>query len=351
MRGEDVMGTPEYSSYTLSQRMLDAAICSYAIQPDVQGAFFPDLKYWDPVGSAGDPILFSRGSFDIDAGFLVTTQDNWVVLSLRGTLGGFSYTNFDTFISFLLDWLEDDETRLVPMFIGRTMIGNVHKGFLEAAQTLWSAVAPDLLKIDWSRYQGLLVTGHSKGAALAPLMAALVQGNLGGANGPRQVQVHGFAMPLVGDPMFAAWYANSGLGACTTRYQRAHDLVPFVPPYQSWDVFKHLKSEPSNWHAWLLCNVLRDLSDGIAAGYEPVGSLIYYPGQNPFGQSPVTGPGAITGSQAAILAAVYYGYDKEIAQAHNAIHSYWPALFQQPNPSQSLDQLTANLETRLIAKA
>ncbi|MCB2086417.1 MAG: lipase family protein [Sphingomonadaceae bacterium] len=340
-----------YSSYTLSQRMLDAAISAYAIQPDVPANFFPDLKYWDPIGAASNPILFSRGSYDTDAGFLVTTQDNWIVLSLRGTLSGFSYTNLESFISFILDWWEDDETRLVPMFIGRTMIGNVHKGFLEAAQTLWSAVAPHLFAIDWSKYNGLLVTGHSKGAALAPLMAAFVKGYLGGGNGPKQMQVYGYAMPLAGDPMFAAWYRNNGLDACTTRYQRAHDIVPFVPPYQSWNIFQHLTSEPGNWDAWLLCNVLKDLGDGISTGYELIGSPIFYTGQNPVGLSPVTGPGAITGSQAAILAAVYYGHGEEIAKAHSAVHSYWPALFQQPNPELSLDELTAKVEAELVGKA
>ena len=97
--------------------------------------------------------------------------------------------------------------------------------------------------------------------------------------------------------------------------------------------------------------MLKDLGDGISTGYELIGSPIFYTGQNPVGLSPVTGPGAITGSQAAILAAVYYGHGEEIAKAHSAVHSYWPALFQQPNPELSLDELTAKVEAELVGKA
>lgn len=316
------------AAITTAQRMLDAAICAYSVGP---GGYVATPFYSESVGWSDTPVGIPNGPYAIDAALVGQTDDNWAVLSLRGTLS--SYDSFSTFAAFIDDWLQDDETELVQMITPNgTPFGNVHQGFLNATKALWWDVQQALQSFDWGTLEGLRITGHSKGAAMAFLFAALVSAEMG-SDGPKVIEVHGFAAPLAGDPCFAAAYNNAKLGQNTTRYQRAHDLVPFLPPYTTFDLFDWIDL----WNIrfdFELDSVLLYLADTVTTGYELVGSLEYYPDgtpDDPF-PAPLTGDIAQWQAQADILAAIQAGAKNTIAAAHSAAMSYWPSVFGQNPP-------------------
>jgi hypothetical protein len=92
-----------------------------------------------------------------------------------------------------------------------TSLGKVHKGFWLAYQSLadkigaWLAEAPP---------RRLIVTGHSLGAAMATVMAAL----------HKDVELITFGCPLVGDRRFAEAFGREAL-----RYVDCADVVTTVP--------------------------------------------------------------------------------------------------------------------------
>ncbi len=220
---------------TIPQRMLDAAICAYNVNS--LGPFKPKSQYWDPIKIIGKPDFFLAGSGKdkIDAAFLGVTSDNWVVLSLRGTLP--SFDNWESFAAWVKDWLQDDETKPVHWDYAGVHLGHVEKGFHRAMMKLWPKIKSKMDAIDWQSVKGIQIAGHSKGAAMTFLAAALVRITYPAA---KAINVNAFAAPLAGLPDFAAWYRNSGLHSTTTRYQRIYDLVPFLPPTAAWDIFDNL---------------------------------------------------------------------------------------------------------------
>ena len=186
-------------------RALGAAICAYNIPPD-ESCF--DATYWDPIGAKGQAIVVAGGEECIDAAFVAATTDDWVVLSLRGTIG--DYTSLHGLFSFIDDWWEDDESRLClfdPMLGGTPSdeYGKVHYGFQRAMRHLWPKIkaALESPEIDLANKKGIQITGHSKGAALTFLAAMLVSLHFPNV---KKIGVHAFAAPQAGDADFARAY-------------------------------------------------------------------------------------------------------------------------------------------------
>lgn len=226
----------DFSKYTMPERMLGAAISAYDISFSNGVQFDPEAKYWGLVGANPSSVKpYTDGRHHLDAAFVAVTEDDWVVLSFRGTLS--TYDNWDSFLAFLEDWLQDGETRPVCMTAGGQAIGNVEQGFLDALNALWNDLGAALDGIDWSSVKGIQITGHSKGAAMTFLAAAMIRVMYPAA---REINVSAFAAPLAGQPDFAAWYRANQLGASTVRYQRMYDIVPFLPPSGAWDIFDNL---------------------------------------------------------------------------------------------------------------
>lgn len=313
------------TTYTIPQRMLDAAICAYAI--DSKGQFNPDNQYYAPIGIDGDVKVLEGGDYEIDAGFIATTKadpttaEQWVVLAFRGTLASFHFDSWNSICAFIDDWWQDDETRMVPMSVDNTIIGHVEQGFKQGLDKLWLVIAAELDKVDWSKVSGIQITGHSKGAAMTFLAAAMIKIKYPKA---RTIQVHAFAAPLAGDPAFASWYDNNHLGVATTRYQRIDDIVPYLPPSVSWNLFHHL---PGTWHPFgiLIEAELKTLSWNVHGGYQEVGSLVaLVTDDRTNSQMRIRGDQTL---RHAIIHAIRVGDGERIAHAHSAVKSYWPALF------------------------
>ena len=125
--------------------------------------------------------------------FLVRSP-SFAVLAFRGTQQE------------LRDFLTDADAVRIPI-----AAGEVHRGFEEALDSVWDAIA-GALPADVP----LFYTGHSLGAALAILAA--------GRRAPRAAYV--FGAPRVGDAAFAASLANVKL----YRVVDGSDVVTTVPP-------------------------------------------------------------------------------------------------------------------------
>ena len=331
---------------TPAQRMIDAAICAYSIRPT---GYFPAPFFAQPVGFVAPPYTLTDGEADIDAGLLGITDDNWAVLSLRGTLS--HYDSFSQFISVIYDWLQDDETHFVPLISSDgTNLGKVHKGFHKATMKLWPYFRSIMRSFDWSNLNGLRITGHSKGAGMTFIFAALANAekNYMKAGGPKNIEVHAFAAPLAGNPDFATKYHSQGLNKTSIRYQRPRDIVPFLAPYLSFDLLHQVDLWDARFD-FELDAAIEYLRLTVTRGYELVGDLEFYPDHTAGSPWPNPIPGH-TGqilAQAAILGAIQGGYKDEIAAAHSAINSYWPAIFKQDLPKPSLEVLTAGFEAAL----
>lgn len=318
------------TQHSLEQRMLDAAIAAYGVHKTWIGC---DSKYWDPIHV--DTVHgFIEGSDGIDAAYVATTTDCYAVLGLRGTLS--THKTWEELWRMMLDWWQDDKTRLIPWVLGGEVV-HVHKGFHEALMALWPEIRHHLTKgaIDWPTCRGLLIAGHSKGAALTSMAAAMIAANISEI---RKIDVYAYAQPLAGAVDFVNWTSRHPVIASTNRYQRAHDIVPFAPPYDSWDIFDHIRPG-GTIESHVLYDALQLAGYQMWKGYHLIGDLSYYPGADPSTSQRITGQAAIDGSQKAIEAAVYWGLQDEIAAAHSAEYSYWPALFGKPNPPPTLTDI------------
>lgn len=111
----------------------------------------------------------------------------------------------------LKDWLIDFEA-IPNKWSGQ---GLVHKGFEDALQLVWDKIAASL-KTNVPSDCPLFIAGHSLGAALATLAAALLQ--------PRALYT--FGSPRVGDNTFGATLSS----VKNFRVVNNRDLVPTQPP-------------------------------------------------------------------------------------------------------------------------
>ncbi len=330
---------------TTAQKMIDAAICAYSI---VGKEYQPIFFFNEPVRWVDGPQVISGGEERIDAGLIGETDDGWVVLSLRGTLSTFD--GIQSFLAFFEDWRQDDETLQVPFDPpGSGGFGKVHQGFLDAVMALWPCIEKYLIARDWSKLEGLRITGHSKGAAMSFLCAVLVHYSKSSLpkGGPKQIEVHAFAAPLAGDSVFAQRYDDIHLEEHTFRYQRESDLVPFLPAYTTFDVL----------HKWPFelehpkIDAVRLILEFTHRGYKLVGALEFYPDHTAVLQwpAPLGGDTGQDAAQTAILRVIHAGAVGQIADAHSAINSYWPSIFAHEMPALPAQKLAEAVHAAQVA--
>jgi hypothetical protein len=105
--------------------------------------------------------------------------------------------------------------------------GLVHRGFLDALDRVWPALAPAVADAG----PELLITGHSLGGALATLAAAQMA-----AAGAAPTALYTFGAPRVGDTAFGRVLD----GVPVHRFVNGRDLVPLVPTPGPLVRFKHI---------------------------------------------------------------------------------------------------------------
>ena len=148
------------------------------------------------IGFSGCEFFDANG---LQAFFTVDPVKRLGVLAYRGTQA-----------DELKDTLTDANAFLRP-WLG---VGRVHKGFGDMLAGKWRDI---LTVIDSHRNIRMLYTGHSLGAALATLSAAL----------HRPDALYTFGSPRVGDAAFAASMA----GLSHERYVDCSDVVCRIPPW------------------------------------------------------------------------------------------------------------------------
>ena len=203
---------------TLNCRLL----CACEIVEEIQNAKtlppFPDPSiynplYYTPIGFLKPPRLIAGGPVgDIDACIVGTNADG-VILAFRGTLmPAFDWPS-------ILDWIQNflAVTISVP-----GLPGKVHAGFFLAVTTIWKDVLAEVQAQMKDSGKGLIVTGHSKGAAMATIASMLLHN----AGVPVQ-DVVTIASPNAGNSDFATAYDAI---FTQTRYTNHLDIVPFLPP-------------------------------------------------------------------------------------------------------------------------
>lgn len=107
-------------------------------------------------------------------------------------------------------WQADFDLRLVDT----QRLGTVHRGFWESIQSLWPILSEEAPAV---------VYGHSEGAALALLYAALLC-----VSGKPPRAVFAFEPPKVSID-FAVRNVLSNAGVALNLYRNGNDLVPLVP--------------------------------------------------------------------------------------------------------------------------
>ena len=210
-------------------------VCDITQAPGYDGARFESA-----------PLTYQAGKDDIDACLLGRTIDG-VVLAFRGTL---PLPPFDDglgpFFKAVLDWLNDGDADQVRAFGGR-----VHDGFHGSLENLTAKFEDDLVELtrDGSK---LLITGHSKGGAVAFLAGAWAAEKV-----VKPDTVVTFAAARAGDDEFAKAYEEN-VGN-TWRYENRDDIVPHLPP-------------DSKFMDWLE-DAIPDLDLPSIFDYESVGTL------------------------------------------------------------------------------
>ncbi len=155
-----------------------------------------------PPAGYRDDVLAARGFAEVE---FIDEGAIQGVLATRGELCLLAFRGTDD----PRDWLVNTRIEPVPWPGG----GRVHDGFNEA----FARIAPTLAALR-ARYAGQrwLVTGHSQGAAMAVLSAALL----------RPVSVYGFGCPRLGDAAFAAALE----GEAIHQVVNGRDLICQLPP-------------------------------------------------------------------------------------------------------------------------
>jgi hypothetical protein len=189
------------------------------------------------VGWREPPIVVRRSlpgtGRPIDLALVGRVTDG-VVVALRGSLPPF-FGGYAEPSTVLLDWLNDAAAVSVrdPHYGG-----GVHLGFADSVRRLWrdeggepglrTAIATVMARGERDRRsrRHLFVTGHSKGGALANLVAMRAAREAAWDDLPISVATIG--APRAGDAAFAHAYACTRI-ACL-RYETAHDPVPQLPP-------------------------------------------------------------------------------------------------------------------------
>ena len=161
------------------------------------------LNAYDPAPCAYSTVI-TEGSFQA----VVTVVPGVVEIAFRGTAD-------------LANMLSDAEI----VQIGQIWLpagARLHRGFANALGCLWPRLL-EALPTDMAN-RSLILTGHSLGAAMAILAAALFLSN----RGLRATHVYAFGAPRVGNRQFCRWY-DEFLGPVTWRVCHCDDLVALVP--------------------------------------------------------------------------------------------------------------------------
>lgn len=248
-------------------RMLSASGCTYFIN----GKFYGPVKEGsDPYGhvigwNPGDPDFpwyKAAGDDNIDAVMVGTATINnstAIVVAFRGTLP--PALNMPS----ILDWLQDFKAEPVTC---PSVPGKVHGGLLKAISFLQNDIIKQINSLQQKAVNQLplYITGHSKGAGMASVFAAMIYFQQLLPYAP--TAVYTFASPHAGDTGFVSKFPSS---IPVFRYENYLDMVPFLVPDASF--VQQMENAPC-----YLEEMLGFLISGVENwNYAPLGKLMFIP--------------------------------------------------------------------------
>jgi lipase (class 3) len=262
----DTSTNPTPVNLTLECRLINASIAAYHIK---NNKIDPSAPGYAKIGikQGTVPVCFTKGTDKIDAGYVVETFDNWVFLVFRGTLPPFK----GDFLRWVLDWMNDFRLGPTTWMVNGQSFGQAETGFASAVLDLWPQALAALKQINLPAKNGIIVAGHSKGAAASFLAASLLKGQYF----PKLlIEVCGFAAPLTTDRTFRDNYNKLGLRPFSVRYQNEYDAVPFLPYLPTWDLLAAAErlSNADNTNV-MITDTFRQ--QAIENDYVPMGILRY----------------------------------------------------------------------------
>ena len=186
------------------------ALCNVAggiVSESVQVA---DSRWYKAAGLMDSPRVITAGPINENAALLGKIKSGDFAC-FRGTVPADDDSR--TWQQRVCDWIQDAEAELIEW---RGLPGKVHAGFAAAIDSLLSVTSA--FSFDTKR---MLFFGHSKGAALAVLSAAL-HASQGGES-----TVITFGGPRAANVAFTKAFAKMPIRM--RRYENSGDLVPLTP--------------------------------------------------------------------------------------------------------------------------
>lgn len=176
------------------------------------------IVYAKDVGFINKCSEFIAGTAKMDACYVGETAND-IILAFRGTSIDFK----EAPVKVIADWLNDFMAKPIEI---EGIPGELHKGFTSSVERLWEKGFDKEVQDRMKGGKNLIVTGYSKGAAVAPIAAVFLKEKL--KIDPKRMFVCIFEAPRPGNPKFARYF--NGTFPETLRYAYQDDLIPHVPP-------------------------------------------------------------------------------------------------------------------------
>ncbi|MDR2003913.1 MAG: lipase family protein [Prevotella sp.] len=187
------------------------AACQLTMDIQYDGKLPQNYKNKETYKNAGfteEVYSYQDSQYGIHAGLIGLAGSN-IILAFRGTDG-------------TLDWLNDFNYIQIPFSYSGKVIGTgkVHTGFYDAIMSISDEIINKLKELKkLTSNSKIYVTGHSKGGAMATLLAKILQ-----YEDFTNIFVVTFGSPRVGDENFKKEYTISH-----ERYESFLDLIPHMP--------------------------------------------------------------------------------------------------------------------------
>lgn len=196
--------------------MFAASACAYEI--DQNGTYVAKEPYHSAAGWTAPPVAVVGGLVNIDAVLIGMTPDG-IVMAFRGTIPP-ALT-----IPAILDWWQNIYD--VPPMKAGAIPGQVHSGFWSATNSVWASLEKQYNALSAANPGAkLYLTGHSKGGAMAALIAARI--HFERTSVIRPTAIYTFGSARAGDSDFASAFPLKDIPV--TRYENHLDIVPMLPP-------------------------------------------------------------------------------------------------------------------------
>ncbi|MEM9003970.1 MAG: hypothetical protein AAGE59_10640 [Cyanobacteria bacterium P01_F01_bin.86] len=199
-------------------QILTASVAAFRIGNAVQD--IEELWNLDSLNITSEIDIFESDKEDggFDAGYIAETDDE-IIVSFRGVAIPVINAGLKSVIQ---DWQNATERNLIPH---PSMSGKVHKGFWDSILNLEDEEIFKSIVQRLASGKRLVITGYSKGGALAPLAVSHLIGEYN--VDPSLLRLRFFSAPKCGDNEFVTNLNTMVKGI--VRYESQYDLIPHFP--------------------------------------------------------------------------------------------------------------------------